>query len=49
MIDDMLVHSSIMSAGDWVCALLPIFLVWDLQMNKRLKFSVAVILAIVCL
>lgn len=46
MIKVTLVHSSIMAAGDWICALLPIALVWDVQMNKRMKTSVALILAL---
>lgn len=46
MVKVTLVHGSIMAVGDWMCAVLPIFLVWDLQMNKRTKTSVAMILAI---
>lgn len=46
MVKVTLVHSSIMAVGDWVCAILPIFLVWDVQMNKRMKVSVATILGI---
>jgi len=46
MINITLVHSAIMAAADWTCAILPVFLVWDLKMNKRLKISVALILMI---
>lgn len=49
MVKVTLVHSSIMAAGDWTCAILPIFLVWNLQMNKRMKVSVAILLSIAAL
>lgn len=39
-------HSSLSVAADWTLALLPISLVWDLDMNPRTKVSVAVILAL---
>lgn len=39
-------HSSLSVWADWTLALLPISLVWDLDMNPRTKISVAVILAL---
>lgn len=40
------VYSAISCAADWTLGLLPISLVWNLQMNPRTKLSVAAILAI---
>lgn len=31
---------------DWACAIIPCFIVWNLQMKRRLKISVATILAL---
>jgi len=39
-------HSALSALGDWTLGTLPIFLVWDLNMNPRTKISVAVILAL---
>ena len=39
------VYSAITCAGDWVLAILPWFLVRNLQMNRRTKSMVALILA----
>jgi hypothetical protein len=39
-------HSALSALGDWTLGILPIFLVWDLNMNPRTKISVAVILAL---
>ena len=38
-------YSAITCAGDWIFAILPFFLVWKLQMEKRQKYLVALILA----
>ncbi|PMD23437.1 hypothetical protein NA56DRAFT_701730 [Hyaloscypha hepaticicola] len=39
-------YSAISCAADWTLGLLPITLVWNLQMNPRTKLSVAAILAL---
>lgn len=31
---------------DWACAILPCFIVWKLNMKRKLKVSVAVVLAL---
>jgi hypothetical protein len=31
---------------DWACAIIPCFIVWNLQMKRKLKISVAAILAL---
>lgn len=38
-------YSAISCWGDWVLAVLPVFLVWKLQMNPRTKLVVSMILA----
>lgn len=38
-------YSAISCLTDWTFSILPIFLVWNLQMNKRVKTSVILILA----
>ena len=38
-------YSVICCAGDWILAILPGFMVWDLQMNRSTKISVAGVLA----
>ncbi|KAG9242572.1 hypothetical protein BJ878DRAFT_388800, partial [Calycina marina] len=38
-------YSAILCLGDWIFAILPVFMVWDLQMNRSTKISVASILA----
>ncbi|KAL9563829.1 hypothetical protein ACKAV7_012071 [Fusarium commune] len=38
-------YSAISCLSDWTCSILPIFLVWKLQMSKRTKISVVGILA----
>nr|CEG03762.1 unnamed protein product [Fusarium acuminatum CS5907] len=38
-------YSSISCLTDWTYSILPIFLVWNLQMNTRVKISVVLILA----
>ncbi|KAH8601073.1 hypothetical protein B0O99DRAFT_491897, partial [Bisporella sp. PMI_857] len=37
-------HSTVSAVADWVLAGLPIWLIWDLQMNFRTKVSVGVLL-----
>jgi hypothetical protein len=39
------VYSALTCAGDWIFAILPIFLVYKLQMERRQKALVALILA----
>lgn len=39
-------HSAISATGDWVLGLLPIWLIWDLQMGKRTKVSVGILLGL---
>lgn len=39
-------HSALSVWADWTLALLPISLVWDLDMNPRTKVSVVIILAL---
>lgn len=39
-------YSAISCAGDWILGILPVFIVWKLQMNNRTKASVAAILAV---
>lgn len=46
VVDATYVYSALTCAGDWIFGLLPISLVWNLQMNPRTKISVAIILAI---
>lgn len=45
VVDATYVYSAISCAGDWTLGILPIFVVWNLQMNARTKLSVALILA----
>jgi hypothetical protein len=40
------VYSGISCAADWTLGIIPIFLVWNLQMNSRTKVSVALILGL---
>jgi hypothetical protein len=39
-------HAALICVADWTLAILPIFLVWNLNMNSRTKISVAVILGL---
>lgn len=39
-------YSAITCAGDWTFSILPAFLVWDLQMGRKEKVSVVLILAV---
>jgi hypothetical protein len=39
-------YSAITCAGDWTFSILPVFMVWDLQMGKKEKISVIMILAV---
>jgi hypothetical protein len=38
-------YSAISCVADWTLGILPIFMVWNLKMNTRTKWSVAAILA----
>jgi hypothetical protein len=38
--------SAVCILSDWVCAILPIFLVWNVQLSLRTKFQVGVILSL---
>jgi hypothetical protein len=39
-------HGAITTWSDWTLGILPIFLVWNLNMNPRTKVSVALILSL---
>jgi hypothetical protein len=39
-------HGAISTWSDWTLGILPIFLVWNLNMNPRTKISVALILGL---
>lgn len=39
-------YSAVTCAGDWTFSILPAFLVWDLQMGRKEKASVIMILAV---
>lgn len=39
-------YSAVTCAGDWIYSILPVFLVWDLQMRRNEKISVVMILAV---
>jgi hypothetical protein len=45
-VDASYVYSAVTCACDWTLGLMPIFLVWNLQMNSRTKISVGIILAV---
>ncbi|PQE17462.1 hypothetical protein CJF32_00008691 [Rutstroemia sp. NJR-2017a WRK4] len=45
-VDASYAYSAITCACDWTLGLMPIFLVWNLQMNSRTKISVGIILAV---
>jgi hypothetical protein len=45
-VDASYAYSAITCACDWTLGLMPIFLVWNLQMNSRTKVSVGIILAV---
>jgi hypothetical protein len=44
--DSTYAHGALSAAADWTLGILPIFLVWNLNMNPRTKISVALILAL---
>jgi hypothetical protein len=44
--DSTYAHGALSAAVDWTLGILPIFLVWNLNMNPRTKISVALILAL---
>jgi len=44
--DASIAHSAISFTADWILGLLPIFLLWNLQMNTRTKVSVAACLSL---
>ena len=39
-------HSAVSAVGDWTLGLLPIWLIWDLQMGRRTKVSVGILLGL---
>lgn len=45
-VDATYVYSAISCWADWTLAIIPVFLVWNLQMNSRTKVVVALILAL---
>lgn len=44
--DASIAHSAISATCDWILGLLPLALIWHLQVNKRTKFSIGVVLAL---
>lgn len=44
--DASIAHSAVSFTADWILGLLPITLIWNLQMNQRTKISLAAILAV---
>jgi hypothetical protein len=44
--DSTYAHGALSAAADWTLGILPIFIVWNLNMNPRTKISVALILAL---
>lgn len=46
VVDSTYAHAVLSAISDWTLGTLPIFLVWNLQMNTRTKVSVAVILSL---
>jgi len=44
--DASIAHSAVSFTADWILGLLPIFLLWNLQMNTRTKVSVAACLSL---
>jgi hypothetical protein len=45
-VDATYAYSAISCVVDWTLGIIPVFLVWNLQMNPRTKISVAMILAV---
>jgi hypothetical protein len=45
-IDAFYAYSAVSCVADWTLGVIPVFLVWNLQMNSRTKISVAAILAV---
>ncbi|KAM3083597.1 hypothetical protein ACMFMG_004243 [Clarireedia jacksonii] len=45
-VDASYAYSAITCACDWTLGIIPIFVVWNLQMNSRTKLSVGIILAV---
>ncbi|RDL42465.1 Uncharacterized protein BP5553_02444 [Venustampulla echinocandica] len=46
IVDSFYAYSAISCAADWTLGIIPVFMVWNLQMNIRTKLSVAAILAV---
>ena len=44
--DAAIAHSVVSFLGDWILGLMPIVLLWDLQMNLRTKVSVIIVLSL---
>ncbi|KAH6662803.1 hypothetical protein B0J14DRAFT_282245 [Halenospora varia] len=45
-VDSFYAYSAISCVADWTLGIIPVFMVWNLQMNSRTKLSVAAILAV---
>lgn len=45
-VDATYAYSAVSCAADWTLGIVPVFIVWKLQMNARTKVSVALILAV---
>jgi len=39
-------YSAVSAAADWTFGILPVFLIWDVQMNPQTKITVAIILGL---
>lgn len=44
--DASIAHSAVSFTADWILGLLPVFLLWNLQMNTRTKISVGILLGL---
>ena len=49
LLDIVYTHSVIAALCDLTLGILPLFMIWKLQMNRRAKFSLGVILGLGCL
>lgn len=45
-VDATYAYSAISCVADWTLGIIPVFMVWNLKMNSRMKLSVALILSV---
>ena len=45
-VDSFYAYSAISCVADWTLGIIPVFMVWNLQMNSRTKLSVGAVLAV---